>query len=164
MPASVDDTASLAGLLQGFADAGMRDQPAANLLADNNAAFEPARTRYDWLSRDPNEVDRYVADPLCGDGNPLTYGYLIDLFEVVAPARDRLASIACPVFVIAGDHDPAAAMGAHATTLANALRAAGVEVDITLYEGARHEILNETNRDEVTADIIDWIERRLGSP
>ena len=97
---------------------------------------------------------------MCGDDNPLTYGYLIDLFDVVAPARDRLASISCPVFVIAGDHDPAAAMGAHATTLADALEAAGVAVDLTLYEGARHELLNETNRDEVTADIVRWIQAR----
>ena len=97
---------------------------------------------------------------MCGDDNPLTYGYLIDLFDVVAPARDHLASISCPVLVIAGDQDPAAAMGAHATALAAALEAAGVHVDLTLYKGARHELLNETNRDEVTADIIDWIQSR----
>ena len=94
---------------------------------------------------------------MCGDDNPLTYGYLIDLFEVVAPARDQLASIACPVFVIAGDHDPAAGMGTHATTLADALTEAGVDVDVALYEGARHELLNETNRDQVTSDIIRWL-------
>ena len=69
-----------------------------------------------------------------------------------------MTSISCPVSVIAGDHDPAAAMGAHATTLAGALEAAGVHVDLTLYEGARHELLNETNRDQVTADIINWIQ------
>jgi alpha-beta hydrolase superfamily lysophospholipase len=160
IPVNVDDAPSLAPLLQGFADAGMRDQPVADLLGDNNTAFEPARTPSDWLSRDPDEVDRYIADPMCGDDNPLTYGYLIDLFDVVALARDRLASISCPVFVIAGDHDPAAAMGAHATTLERALDAAGVPVGITLYEGARHELLNETNRDQVTADIIRWIESR----
>jgi alpha-beta hydrolase superfamily lysophospholipase len=62
------------------------------------------------------------------------------------------------VFVIAGDHDPAAGMGAHATTLADALKEARVDVDLTLYEGARHELLNETNRDQVTADIIHWLQ------
>lgn len=160
IPANVDDAPSLAPRLQGFAATGMRDQPAAGLLGDNNAPFEPARTRFDWLSRDPDEVDRYIADPMCGDDNALTYGYLIDLFDVLAPARDHLADISCPVMVIAGDHDPAAAMGAHAVTLADALRAAGVQVDLTLYEGARHELLNETNREQVTADIIDWIQAR----
>jgi alpha-beta hydrolase superfamily lysophospholipase len=157
-PASLDDAASVAALLDGFADAGLRDQPVESLLADYNTAFEPARTGFDWLSRDAAEVDRYIADPMCGDDNPLTYGYLIDLFDVLAAAREKLASITCPVFVIAGDRDPAAGMGAHAALLAEALNANGVDVDITLYEDARHELLNETNRDDVTADIINWLE------
>lgn len=159
-PVNVDDAPQLGPLLSGLAEAGMRDQPVTDLLGDNNAPFEPARTRYDWLSRDPGEVDRYVADPLCGDDNPLTYGYLIDLFDVVAPARERLAAIGCPVLVIAGDQDPAAAMGAHPTHLADALTAAAVETELRLYEGARHELLNETNRDEITADVIDWLRSR----
>src|SRR6185437_812753 len=98
----------------------------------------------------------YVADPLCGDGNPLTFGYLLDLFNVVAPEADRLAAVSSPVFVIAGDHDAAAAMGANATALAEALTTAGVSVDTKLYPDARHELLNETNRDAVTADLVDW--------
>jgi alpha-beta hydrolase superfamily lysophospholipase len=134
-----------------------RDRIAANLLSDNNAPFEPARTEYDWLSRDPREVDAYVADPFCGDGNPLTYGYLIDLFGVVAPARDHLDAIDFPVLVIAGEQDPAAGMGAHPTGLAAALRAAGVRTELRLYPDARHELLNETNRDDVTADVVGWL-------
>ena len=157
-PADVDGTAQLGELLQGFADAGLRDEPASDLLASNNASFEPARTRFDWLSRDADEVDRYVSDPMCGDDHPLTFGYLIDLFHVVGPARERLDTIGCPVFVIAGEHDPAAAMGAHATSLAGALAANDVRVDVTIYADARHELLNDTNRDEVTADIISWLE------
>ncbi len=156
VPFDIDAAATLAPLLQGFA--AMRDQPVTDLLGNNNTPFEPARTPFDWLSRDSDEVDRYVADPLCGDDNPLTYGYLMDLFDVVAPARDQLGSISCPIFVIAGDQDPAAGMGAHATTLANALKEAGVDVDLTLYEGARHELLNETNRDQVTSDIVGWLQ------
>jgi alpha-beta hydrolase superfamily lysophospholipase len=158
MAADVEGVAALGELLGGLAEAGMRDEPASDLLAANNEAFEPARTPFDWLSRDPDEVDRYVADPFCGDQHPLTYGYLLDLFDVVAPAADQLASIACPVLVIAGDQDPAAAMGANATSLAKGLEAAGVEHDLRLYEDARHELLNETNRDEVTADVIAWLD------
>ena len=161
MPVSVDDAKSLAELFDGLANEAMRDQPATDLLGSNNAPFEPARTPYDWLSRDPAEVDRYLADPLCGDSNPLTYGYLNDLFNATAPALDELGAISCPVLVIAGDHDPAAAMGAHATTVSNALGSAGVHVDCTLYEGARHELLNETNRDEVTDDIIRWTQAHI---
>ncbi len=157
IPADVGDVEGLRELLGAAEEAGLRDEP-AGALVEANAPFEPARTAFDWLSRDEAEVDRYVADPLCGDGNPLTYGYLIDLFEVLAPAAEHLDAIRGPILVIAGDQDPAAAMGAHATTLAETLGAAGAPVDLTLYDGARHELLNETNRDEVTADIIGWLE------
>ena len=159
VPLDVDETATLASMLEAAAAGGLRDEPVGAL--NNNASSEPTRTPYDWLSRDADEVDRYIADPLCGDDNPLTYGYLIDLFEVVAPARDHMASIACPVFVIAGDQDPAAGMGVHAVTLTDALTSAGVKVDLTLYQGARHELLNETNRDQVTRDVIHWLQSHL---
>ncbi len=159
-PVDVNGLAAMGELLGGLAEAGLRDEPASDLLSSNNAPFEPARTPFDWLSRDEAEVDLYVADPYCGDENPLTYGYLIDLFEVVAPARDQLAAVSVPVLVIAGDQDPAAANGAHPTGLAEALRAAGVATDLTLYADARHELLNETNRDEVTADVIGWVQAK----
>jgi alpha-beta hydrolase superfamily lysophospholipase len=159
-PADPNGVAALGEVLRGIAEAGMRDQ-VINALGDMNAPFEPARTPADWLSRDPDEVDRYIADPLCGDDNPLTYGYVIDVFDVVASARERLGAISCPVSVIAGDQDPAAGMGAYASAIAAALRDAGVDVDLTLYEGARHELLNETNRDAVTADIVSWLRAHL---
>jgi alpha-beta hydrolase superfamily lysophospholipase len=160
-PVSIDSMAAFRQLLQAFADPNSRDQPAQDLLSSNNVPFEPARTPFDWLSRDSDEVDRYIADPLCGDDNPLTYGYLLDLFDVVAPARDHLDSICCPVLVIAGDEDPAAGMGAHPSALAGALKDDGVTVELKLYQGARHELLNETNRDAVTGDIIDWLQSQL---
>jgi alpha-beta hydrolase superfamily lysophospholipase len=163
-PVDLDGAGPMGEALQAFAEAGLRDQPAESLLADNNKPFEPGRTSFDWLSRDPHEVDRYIADPMCGDDHPLTYGYLIDLIGVVVPAGERLGAISCPVLVIAGDQDPAAGMGAHPTALAEALRAAGVGVDLTLYEGARHELLNETNREEVTADVIAWLRARPPAP
>ena len=161
LPLDVETAAATGPVLEGFAAAGLRDEPVADLLAGNNATFEPARTASDWLSRDPAEVDAYIADPLCGDGNPLTYGYLIDLFAIVAPAPGRLGEVSCPVLLIAGDQDPAAGMGAHPTALAKALSAVGVETGLTLYEDARHELLNETNRAEVTADVVGWLDRHL---
>jgi alpha-beta hydrolase superfamily lysophospholipase len=157
-PAPVADVAALAAVFQAAVDAGQRDEP-VDVLGGFNAAFEPARTSYDWLSRDPDEVDKYIADPLCGDDLPLTYGYFVDLFDVAGPAvaPAALARIAAPVMVIAGACDPAAGMGAHAEALATALEQAGVSVRSKIYPDARHELLNEINRDEVTADVIAFI-------
>jgi alpha-beta hydrolase superfamily lysophospholipase len=157
-PASLDDVAALGEVFAGVDDA-TRDEP-VDLLSGFKEPFAPARTPYDWLSRDDAEVDAYVADPLSGDDVPLTQGYVAGLFQVVAPAAARLASITCPVLVIAGDADPSGAMGAHPTLLAERLVDAGVPVELRLYADARHELLNETNRDEVTADVISWLRSR----
>ena len=155
--ADLDGVGDLGALLAGFDTPELRDESAAAILAANNAPFEPARTPYDWLSRDEAEVDLYAEDPLCGDAHPLTFGYLIDVFGVVAPLVDHMADITCPVMVIAGGQDPAAGMGEFARIAAAALGRAGVVADLTVYEDDRHELLNELNRDEVTADIIGWL-------
>ena len=68
-------------------DAGMADEP-LDALAGYNASDEPTRTSYDWLSRDADEVDKYIADPLCGDDNPLTYGYVAVLLETIADVME----------------------------------------------------------------------------
>jgi len=158
--ADLDGVADLGALLAGFDTPELRDESAAAILAANNSPFEPARTPYDWLSRDEAEVDLYAADPFCGDAHPLTFGYLIDVFDLVAPLVDRIADITCPVMVIAGGQDPAAGMGEFARIAAAALGRAGVTTDLTIYENARHELLNELNRDEVTADILGWLRAR----
>jgi alpha-beta hydrolase superfamily lysophospholipase len=158
--ADLDGVADLGALLAGFDTPELRDESAAAILAANNAPFEPARTPYDWLSRDEAEVDLYAADPFCGDNHPLTFGYLIDVFDLVAPLVDRMADITCPVMVIAGGQDPAAGMGEFAGIAAAALGRAGVTADLTIYEDARHELLNEFNRDEVTADILGWLRKK----
>jgi alpha-beta hydrolase superfamily lysophospholipase len=160
VPADVDGAAELEPVLRSVAEAGMRDEPMTDLFSAHNLPFEPARTAYDWLSRDEIEVDAYLADPQCGGDRPLSYGYLLDVIGVVAPARDRFSAISCPVLVIVGDRDPAAAMGQHAETAVAALTEAGVACELIVYEGARHELLNEINRDDVTADVIGWIAAR----
>jgi alpha-beta hydrolase superfamily lysophospholipase len=157
-PSDVRDPPVLDPRLQAAVDAGMGDEPIVGGLSMNSAELEPARTPFDWLSRDSDEVDRYIGDPMCGDDNPLTYGFVAELFGVVAPARELLGEISCPVLLIAGTSDPAAGMGAHVTALAEALRTAAVDVDVGLYEGARHELVNETNPDQVTADVVAWLE------
>ena len=159
-PIDPDGAAALAGLLAGAVEAGMGDAP-MDALSANNEPFEPARTRFDWLSRDGAEVDAYLADPYCGDQHPLTYSYFAGIADVVAPAVTGLGAIASPVYVIAGDRDPAAGMGAYPATLADRLVGAGVDTTLRIYADARHELLNETNRDEVTADLVAWLDARI---
>jgi alpha-beta hydrolase superfamily lysophospholipase len=126
-----------------------------------NKRFQPARTEFDWLSRDPAEVDKYVGDPFCGF--PITVQAWIDfldgLSEMAQPENQRRIPKTLPVFVIAGSHDPVSGGGKGLRQLLDAYAAAGMtRVASRFYPEARHELLNETNRDAVTADIIAFFE------
>jgi alpha-beta hydrolase superfamily lysophospholipase len=131
-------------------------------LSAFNAPFEPARTEYDWLSRDPDEVDAYVADAACGFGlDAAAAASMIDGLDGVADP-ERLAGIRSdlPILVLSGDADPLAGGGALVELVGDRYREAGVsDVTVRLYPGARHEVFNETNRDEITADLVAWLER-----
>ena len=159
-PGPMPNAEEMAAAMQGAVDGGMADQP-VDILGAFNQAFEPARTPFDWLSRDPDEVDKYVADPLCGDNLPLTFGFVNDLFKLAAPAMERAAIAripAMPVLLITGEKDPASGMAANVREFEPRLRDAGLDVTAHYYPDARHEVLNETNRDEVTADVVRWLD------
>ncbi len=124
-----------------------------------NAGFE-RRTGYEWLSRDEAEVDAYVADPLCGFDLPDET--VPSLFGAAAPLADRdvLSAIRSdmPILIASGSADPLARGGGMVQVLGQRYRAAGVrDVTVKVYDGARHEIFNETNRDAVTADVVEWL-------
>ena len=123
-----------------------------------NKPFKPARTEVDWLSRDPAEVDAYVADPLCGF--PFTAQLAIDLLDALPGllAPHKLARIRkdLPIYVFSGERDPVVR---NVQGLVDALRGAGLtRVTARIYKDARHETLNEINRDEVTRDLIAWLD------
>ena len=143
------------------ADGGMADE-VMDALSPFNEPFEPARTPYDWLSRDPAEVDAYIADPDCGDQLPLTYGFLAEIMELGARSTtpEGLGTIpaALPVLLVTGDQDPVSNDAANVRVLEQALRDRGLDVTAHYYEGARHEVLNETNRTEVQTDIVRWLD------
>jgi alpha-beta hydrolase superfamily lysophospholipase len=141
------------------------------LAADLAAAEGPAgleafnagfvnRTGYEWLSRDEAEVDAYVADPLCGfdlpDATvPALFGAARRLAEPGELARIRSD---LPILIVSGKADPLAGNGELVELLAQRYRDAGVQdVTVTVYDGARHEIFNELNRDQITADVINWL-------
>jgi len=136
-------------------------------LAAFNAAFEPARTEFDWLSRDEEIVDAYIADPRCGFG--IDTDAAKDMFAGARRMADpgQVAAIRpdLPVYIAAGELDPVNANLALLNVLVDRYRAAGLaDVTVRTYPGARHEILNETNRDEVVASILDWIDQVLSMP
>lgn len=126
-----------------------------------NKGFE-GRTEFDWLSRDEAEVDRYVADPWCGFDatNQLWIDLLEALLDNGRPERLRRIPPELPIYLLAGDRDPVSQGGKGVRALERQLRDAGAR-DVTrrLYADARHEMLNETNRDEVVADLVAWLAR-----
>lgn len=132
-----------------------------------NKKIEHPRTDFDWLSRDGSRVDQYIADPRCGF--VFTVNGFGALFELISGLyrKENLAHIPkeLPVYMVSGTADPVGGYGAGVLKAYHSLKGAGVKsVDLKLYEGGRHELLNETNRDEVMLDIYGWLEAAvLGS-
>jgi alpha-beta hydrolase superfamily lysophospholipase len=138
------------------------DQPLE--LAMFNAAFQPQRTDYDWLSRDESEVDAYVADPLCGFGidTPNTKAMFAGARRLADPAEVSRMRSDLPVYLAVGDQDPVNGNLALFDVLVQRYRDAGIkDLTVRVYPGARHEILNETNRAAVVAELLSWAERAV---
>ena len=127
-----------------------------------NAPFQPARTDYDWLTRDAAEVDAYVADPLCGFG--IDTQSAKDMFtgarRLADPAQVAALRPSLPVYIAVGEADPVNGALTVMQPLVDRLRAAGLtDVTVVTYPEARHEILNETNSAEVIGSLIKWADR-----
>lgn len=127
-----------------------------------NKAFKPERTEFDWLSRDEGQVDRYIEDPLCG--GVFTAGFFEDFLKGLLSLYDGDHHIPrnLPVYFISGDQDPVGKNTKGVLENFRQLQTVGLQdVSYQFYPGARHEILNETNKQEVYEDILRWIEKRL---
>ena len=123
------------------------------------------RTRFDWLSRDPDEVDKYVNDPLCGFRctNQLWLDLLQGLQQITPRGSLLQIDSNLPLLVIGGECDPVSE-GKRLKDLASALCSAGANnLQVKIYPNARHELFNEINRDEVTADVIHWLNQALNA-
>ena len=128
-----------------------------------NKAFKPNRTAFDWLSRDPLEVDKYTNDPLCGFRctNQLWIDLLGGLQQISKASNLAQIDPGLPIMVMGGECDPVSE-GKRLKSLAHALREAGCQnLQLTIYPQARHEVFNETNRDDVTADVLKWLDQAL---
>lgn len=143
----------------GLADLLGADEPAD--LSTFNAAFEH-RTGFEWLSRDEAEVDKYVADEACGfEAAP--FAGIETLKRTADPAALDGVRKDLPILLVSGDADPLAGGGAAVELVGQRYRDHGLgDVVVKLYPGARHELLNETNRDEVTAEIVAFLDRTVG--
>jgi alpha-beta hydrolase superfamily lysophospholipase len=142
----------------------MNSTPDGDLTAFNKA-FEPARTPFDWLSRDTGAVDAYVADPLCGfQLKPASMMSLVmsaprlaDPKELVRIRKDL------PIYLFAGDADPVNHKLEWLKPVAARYRAAAItNVSERYYPDARHEVMNETNREEVIGDLLAWLKLTIG--
>lgn len=139
----------------------------SSYLPELFAAFNdpyPHRTGFEWLSRDDAEVDVYVADERCGF--PFSAGLCLDWVRAVRKMNDprNLARVPAdlPVHIAVGTEDPCNQGMTLVHELLEDYRYVGLD-DLTWrgYEGARHEILNETNRDEVQEDLRNWLDKRV---
>ncbi|MFI5805171.1 alpha/beta fold hydrolase [Streptomyces sp. NPDC051561] len=132
-------------------------------FASFNDAFD-RRTGYEWLSRDEAEVDVYAADERCGFA--FSAGLALDWVRGIRKLNDpkNIARIPAdlPFHLAVGTEDPCNQGLTLLYELTEDLRYAGIE-DVTwkVYEGARHEILNEVNRDEVQEDLTAWLDKHV---
>jgi alpha-beta hydrolase superfamily lysophospholipase len=129
-----------------------------------NDQFKPTATDFDWLSRDTEEVAKYIADPLCGFALT-TQGWCDLLGGMIgneeASLRARIPKH-LPIYILSGAVDPNGRSGQGPKALAAAYERAGLDqVTLRLYPGGRHEPFNETNRDEVTSDLIAWLDAHV---
>lgn len=165
---------SAAALTGGLAMAGMLKRRNAAATNDTvtelafgayNKTFKPNRTDYDWLSADEENVDAYMADPLCGQD--ATVGLFYEMLNGIRfnQRRGNLERMdkTMPILLISGEDDPVGGMGAGVRqTYAEFKRTGITDCTLKLYPGLRHELLNEkAHRDEVYQDIWSWMEEKL---
>lgn len=157
--------AAKAGLLLAGAIGALKGRKAKSPLLNRmafgtyNRRFE-GRTDFDWLTREKEIVDRYIADPECG--YLFTVQGMADLIRVNAAANTEAWARALPkelpVLLVSGAEDPVGDYGKGVESVREMLESSGhTKVTMKLYEGCRHEVLNETNRQEVMEDLLDWI-------
>ncbi len=123
-----------------------------------NKAFRPNRTVNDWLSRDEAKVDAYVADDNCGF--PFTAHAMYDVFTGLAEiSNEKWAGRVPkrPILMISGCEDPVGGRGKGVKQVYKWLKKTGHQPELKLYEGGRHEMLNEINRDDVYRDVLLFV-------
>jgi alpha-beta hydrolase superfamily lysophospholipase len=149
------------GVLDGLARTARPETAGSNLL---NAAFEPARTPFDWLCRDRAIVDGFMADPLCFEAlhHESLVSFLGTAPRLCDPVALRRIRRDLPIYLFSGNEDPVGQQLRGLYTLIGRYRDAGLrDIAFDFYTGGRHEMLNETNRREVQTRLLGWISQTL---
>lgn len=131
-----------------------------------NNKFKPTRTSFDWLSRDPNQVDKYINDPLCGFVCTTQTWYELcgGLSYISEPDNLKKITAKLPIYLFYGENDPVSGAKHSVEILRKKLQQAGVtEVSCRMYPNGRHEMLNEINRDEVITDTLNWLSNHFAA-
>lgn len=129
-----------------------------------NKIYENAKTTHDWLSRDEEVVAKYLADPLCGfvPSCSLFRDMMVGVKFITNVKNLSSMDKDVPVLFMSGAMDPVGECGKGVKKAFENFKKAGMkDVSLNLYEGGRHEMLNEINKDEVYADVLQWIESKL---
>jgi len=149
------------GDLHGLARLASSAPAGQNIL---NERFEPARTRFDWLSRDNAVVDAFINDPLCfADLQPSSsLSFLSAAHRLSDPVQLRKVRDDLPIYLVSGGEDPVGQQLKGVELLMERYLKAGVyDITCDFYSGGRHEMLNEINRDEVRTNLLSWINSLL---
>jgi alpha-beta hydrolase superfamily lysophospholipase len=145
------------GALDGLARLATSAPEGSNVL---NATFEPARTPFDWLSRDTGVVDAFMNDPLCfAELQPKAFAsFLGAASELSDPLRLRNIRDDLPIYLFSGSEDPVGQQLEGLALLIHRYEKAGLyDISHDFYRGGRHEMLNEINREEVRERLLAWI-------
>lgn len=129
-----------------------------------NKPYEPAETKFQWLSRDQDEVNKYVEDPYCGfvSSTSLFVEILKGLKIIWKKDNEMKIPKDLPILIIGGDKDPTNNFGKNLDVLIKRYEKLGIKnITKKFYKDARHEVFNETNRDEVIQDLIKWLDEHI---
>lgn len=134
------------------------------VFKDYNNHLENIKTSFDWLCSDPNEVKKYKDDELCGFW--MTNGFYSELMSglIQLSKFEKNISIpnSLPILFLAGKEDPVGKLGKYVReTYDKYVKQDIKDVKIKLYDGMRHEIINEVNKDEVYNDVLNFIKRNI---
>ena len=133
------------------------------VLGSYNKKFKPARTRVDWMTSDREHLDAYVADPLCSFVFTVNAYYSMFTGMLNMEKKESIYMIpkTLPILFASGTDDPVGNFGKGVRKIYEQYKAAGLQdVTLRLYAGDRHELLNETDRQQVYQDLFDWLEEK----